>query len=182
MKLIVGLGNPGKQYQKTRHNVGFMVLDALHKKLATNGISDWALDKKSNAHISGLSYKGEKVFLLKPLTFMNESGESVMRVAAYYKIPRENILVVHDDKDLALGHIKLQQDRGHAGHNGVRSIIDKIGTKNFPRIRFGIANEKKMQRMGTSKFVLAKFGLLERKQVEAGIHASLDFIQEFLTS
>jgi PTH1 family peptidyl-tRNA hydrolase len=90
---------------------------------------------------------------------MNESGQSIQLIAAYYQITPENIIVVHDDKDIPLGEIKVQRDRGHAGHNGIRSIIDHLGTKDFHRIRIGIANTKKQEKMDTADFVLGKFGL-----------------------
>ena len=165
MKLIVGLGNPGKQYQKTRHNVGFAVLDQLHNLLASEKISSWDLSKKFNAEISGCTIKGNKIILLKPMTFMNESGIAVSLVAHFYKIPARDIIVVHDDKDIPLGEIKVQTNRGAAGHNGVTSLMQHLGTEAFTRVREGIrpANEKKM--VDVSKFVLDKFGLFEKKIV-----------------
>ena len=146
MKLIVGLGNPGKRYERTRHNVGFMILDELHKILKNEcEINDWELSKKFNAETAGYSNNGDKIILLKPMTFMNESGQSVGLVAKYYKMISHDIIVVHDDKDLPLGEIKIQSDRGAAGHNGIKSIIQTMGTKSFVRVRVGVAskNEKK---------------------------------------
>ncbi len=169
MKLIVGLGNPGKKYEKTRHNVGFMVLDELQKKLSEYQISSWEMNKKFNAQISGCTIKGQKIILVKPQTYMNDSGMSVGQIGQFYKIPSSDLIVVHDEKDLKLGDIKIQTDRGHAGHNGVKSIIEQVSTQNFTRIRVGIAsdNEKKME--DTAKFVLHKFGLFEKGKVKESI-------------
>jgi PTH1 family peptidyl-tRNA hydrolase len=167
MKLIVGLGNPGKKYTKTRHNVGFLVLDEIFEQVAKESdISGWELSKKFNAEIAGYTEKGEKVILAKPMTFMNASGQSVGLLAHYYKIPPQDIIVVHDDKDLKLGEIKFQKDKGHAGHNGIRSIIESIGSQNFERVRIGIAsaNERKMK--NTAKFVLGRFGVLEKTRLQ----------------
>lgn len=174
MKLIVGLGNPGKKYTKTRHNVGFMILDSLFDSIAeTKGLSGWELSKKFNAEIVGFTENNEKIILAKPMTFMNLSGQAVHLLAHYYKIPPRDIVVVHDDKDLPLGEIKVQTNRGHAGHNGVKSIINSIGTEDFYRVRVGIAssNEKKMQ--NTPKFVLEKFGILEKSKLTKVIEGAL---------
>jgi len=180
MKLIVGLGNPGKQYEKTRHNIGFIVLDALHEKLKDKNISEWSLSKKFNAKIAGGTIDGEKIFLAKPMTFMNDSGQAVQLIAKYYKIPVKDILIVHDDKDLELGKVKMQEDRGHAGHGGVRSILALLKTKSFARVRVGVGNEKKQSKMGTTNFVLGRFGIFEKKSVQAVVEESLKYITEFL--
>lgn len=176
MKLIIGLGNPGKKYAKTRHNVGFMALDQLRQTLKKYDISEWELSKKFNSQICGCAVNGEKVILAKPMTFMNASGIAVQLIVQYYKIEPENIIVVHDDKDIKLGEIKIQKDRGHAGHNGIRSIIDYIGNQNFTRIRVGIAsgNEKKMA--DVVNFVLGKFGIFEKSKVETAIKKVLEEI------
>lgn len=180
MKLIVGLGNPGKQYEKTRHNVGFLALDALRETLDEYDISTWQLSKKFNADVSGCTIKGNKIILAKPMTFMNASGQSVQLIASFYKIPGRDIVVIHDDKDLPLGTVKVQENRGAGGHNGVQSIIDHIGTKGFTRIRVGIAskNEKKMN--DTAKFVLGKFGLFEKKSLEAALADSTQALKQLL--
>ena len=179
MKLIVGLGNPGKQYLKTRHNVGFMALDILQHQLGT---SEWSLSKKFNGEVSGGTIKKEKVFLLKPTTYMNDSGTAVQLFAHYYKIPVHDIIVVHDDKDLQLGEIKIQEDSGHAGHNGIRSIITSLGTKAFSRVRMGIANEKKQRNKDTASFVLGKFGIFEKKKLDDMLHQTVAALETFLHS
>lgn len=180
MKLIIGLGNPGKQYEKTRHNVGFMVLDALQDEWQREGISAWETSKKFNALVCGITLLGEKIILAKPLTFMNHSGEAVSLLAHYYKIPSRDIIVVHDEKDIPLGTIKVQRNRGDAGHNGIKSIITCIGTKDFNRIRVGVASkdEKKMQ--DTPTFVLGKFGLLEKKLAQQSIQLAIPEVKKLL--
>jgi PTH1 family peptidyl-tRNA hydrolase len=169
MKMIVGLGNPGKKYLKTRHNIGFMVLDALHDSLSAYNVTPWELSKKFNAMIAGATVRAEKIILVKPMTFMNASGESVQLVGHYYKLTASDMIVVHDDKDIPLGEIKEQQNRSSAGHNGVKSIIEHVGTQDFTRLRIGIAsdNPKKMSDIPT--FVLKNFGLFERSLVDSVI-------------
>ncbi len=175
MKLIVGLGNPGKMYQKTRHNVGFMVLDALQDSTSTVW-SSWEISKKLNAEISTGIYQDEKIILLKPLTFMNESGLAVQLAMHFYKIKPEDIVVVHDDKDIILGDLKIQTDRGHAGHNGVRSIIEQTNTQNFTRMRIGIGSARE-EKIETVDFVLSKFGLLERRLLERVMTTAIEKIR-----
>lgn len=172
MKLMVGLGNPEKRYEKTRHNAGFMLLDTLHETLEPYQISNWKLSKKFNAQISGCTINGEKVILAKPMTYMNASGEAVQLLGHFYKISPHDLIVAHDEKDIPLGDIRIERNRSSAGHNGIKSIISHIGSQDFTRIRIGIKskNEKKMQ--DTAKFVLSKFGLFEKKE----LHTSLERI------
>lgn len=180
MKLIVGLGNPGKMYQKTRHNVGFMVLDALQKSTSTSW-SSWEISKKLNAEISTGTHEEEKIILLKPLTFMNESGLAVQLAMHFYKIKSEDVMVVHDDKDIILGDLKIQTDRGHAGHNGVRSIIEQTNTQNFTRMRIGIGNTRE-EKIDTADFVLSKFGLFERRVLEKVMMTAVEKIITWYSS
>jgi PTH1 family peptidyl-tRNA hydrolase len=181
MKLVVGLGNPGKKYAKTRHNAGFMAIDMLYASLASYRPSAWDKNKKFNAEISGCSIAGEKVILAKPLVFMNESGISVSLIAHYYKIPPRDILILHDDKDIALGEIRAQENRGAAGHHGVESVFERLGTEDIARIRIGVKpdNPKKMRDAGS--FVLSRFGIFEKKKLERGmteaVHAALAFLK-----
>ena len=167
MKLIVGLGNPGKKYEKTRHNVGFLVINELQKQLASFGVNPWELSKKFN---------GEKIILAKPMTFMNKSGEAVQNIGHYYKMHQKDIIVVHDDKDIMLGEIKIQENRGPAGHNGIKSIIEFIGTQDFTRVRIGIASENKNKMKDIPKFVLDKFGILEKKKLNLSIEEAVEKI------
>ncbi|MBU8908431.1 aminoacyl-tRNA hydrolase [Desertibacillus haloalkaliphilus] len=133
MKLIVGLGNPGKKYEGTRHNVGFSVIDQCAKDLMID------IDQSKFKGVYGYkTIEGEKVFLLKPLTYMNLSGESIRPLMDFYKIDINDLLVVYDDLDLPVGKIRLRQKGGHGGHNGIRSIISHLGTNEFKRIRVGV--------------------------------------------
>lgn len=134
MKLIVGLGNYGPEYEKTRHNYGFMVVDEIQKE---HGFPDFKMDKESQALVSA----GNDFILIKPQTYMNNSGKAVKSIASYYKIGPEDILVIHDDADIPLGEIKEAEGRGSAGHNGVQSVIDELKTNGFKRLRMGIGSE-----------------------------------------
>ncbi len=134
IRLIVGLGNPGQQYEKTRHNAGFLFLDALAQELGCT----WS----NQSRFQGLFAEGNiadgKVMLLKPDTFMNRSGQSVGKIARYYKLLPDEILVVHDELDFNPGVVKLKKDGGHAGHNGLRDFIVHLGSREFYRLRIGI--------------------------------------------
>ncbi len=134
IKLIVGLGNPGQNYEKTRHNVGFLFLDELIRDAANT----WSMQSKFEGLFSEVVIAGTRVMLLKPTTFMNRSGQSVAKIAKYYKIESEEILVVHDELDFNPGIIKLKKGGGHAGHNGLRDIILHLNSKEFYRLRVGI--------------------------------------------
>lgn len=136
MKLIVGLGNPGKKYEKTRHNLGFVVLDALLQRLAPVEKTVWRENKRSKS----LIVKLDDLILVKPQTMMNASGMTVAKVAAFYKIKPEEIGVVHDDLDLPLGKIKIRKGGGTAGHRGIDSIVRELGTVDFIRFRLGIGH------------------------------------------
>lgn len=160
MKLIVGLGNPGKKYTFTRHNVGWMVLDTL------TGKSQWKESVKAQAFIYKTEIGGKEVELLKPNTFMNNSGVAV--AYALKKHPTAELIVVHDDKDIPLGEIRVQTDRGAAGHNGVKSIMEHLGTQNFTRVRVGIAPSKPLN-MDAADFVLEKFAKEEKKKLNEAI-------------
>lgn len=181
MKLIVGLGNPGKKYEKTRHNVGFMVLNALHEELGSFDVNKWELSKKFNAEVSGCTIRGEKIILAKPMTFMNRSGETVGLIGQFYKLTHKDIIVVHDDKDISLGGIKVQEDRGHAGHNGIKSIIETVGTTDFTRVRIGVACENKKKMEDTATFVLKKFTLFERKKLDIIIVKAVEEVMALIS-
>ncbi|MGJ7045273.1 aminoacyl-tRNA hydrolase [Thermoanaerobacterium thermosulfurigenes] len=137
MYIVVGLGNPGKEYEKTRHNVGFEVIDSLSKKL------DIAVNKiKFKSLIGEGLYKGEKIVLQKPQTFMNSSGEAVYDIVDFYKLPLSNLIVVYDDKDLDVGKIRVRKKGSAGGHNGMKSIIYILNSEDFPRVRLGIGKPK----------------------------------------
>ncbi len=135
MKLIIGLGNPGSEYETTRHNVGFLFLDTLKASL---GFPDFVSEKKFASLVSAGMKAGEKTLFVKPDTFMNRSGEAVSALMNFFKLTPTDITVVHDDLDLPFGTWKVATDSGAAGHNGVADIIRRLGTKEFRRIRIGI--------------------------------------------
>lgn len=174
MKCIVGLGNPGLKYRKTRHNIGFMIIDELANRFQAK-----LKDKKFNGHYSIVNIKGERVLLLKPQTFMNLSGECIRPLIDYYKIDLDDILVIYDDLDLPTGKIRLRKRGGHGGHNGVRSTIDHLGTEKFKRLRFGIG------RPTTAKpivdYVLEKFSKKDLEEVNVGIQLAADACEAWLT-
>ena len=160
MLLIVGLGNPGKKYKNTRHNVGFLAIDEFRK---SNDFPGFKLSKEFNALISEDVFNNEKkIILAKPQTFMNESGQAVKALTINYKLKTKNLIVIHDDIDLPLGKIRISKARGSAGHKGVESIIKKLSTKNFIRIRAGI-QPKEGKPENTEKFVLQEFNRKEKK-------------------
>lgn len=132
-RLLAGLGNPGDQYSRTRHNIGFDVVDALANRAGCR-----VNKEKFNAVYAGSCMGLQDTILVKPLSYMNKSGVPIQRLAAYFKIDISDIIVVHDDMDLAFGKIKIVQGRGHGGHNGIRSIIDAFGQKACVRVRVGI--------------------------------------------
>lgn len=137
MKLIVGLGNPGPQYERTRHNVGFRVVDRLAEKWGFT----WS-ERRARAILASGTVGTEKVVLAKPLTFMNLSGESVGELARWYKLSPEDILVIYDELDLPTGRVRLRPGGNAAGHNGMRDIIARLHTSDFPRLRVGIGRPK----------------------------------------
>jgi len=173
MILIVGLGNPGKKYEKTRHNVGWRVLNYFKEK---NDFQSWKEEKKVKAMISKGEIGKEKIQLIKPLTFMNLSGESLKNILNYYKAKPEKIIIVHDDIDINFNKIKISQNRGTAGHKGVLSITENLKTKNFIRIRIGIKpKEKKMS--NTEKFVISNFNKKEEKELTEVIKKTTEAIE-----
>jgi len=160
MKLYVGLGNPGPEYKYTRHNIGFMIIDTLLGKLNINC-------NEQKAQFKGLVCKtkinNEDVFIFKPLTFMNLSGQAVKEIVDYYKISIDDIVVIHDDMDFELGKFKLKEKGSEAGHNGIKDIIQKLGTQEFKRIRIGIGRTALANKAG---YVLGKLNNEELEVVK----------------
>jgi PTH1 family peptidyl-tRNA hydrolase len=174
IKIIVGLGNPGNEYEQSRHNAGFWFIDQLvtHHQLC--------LKKESRflGEVAKLSSSAGSVWLLKPATFMNRSGQSIAKLAQFYKIRPEQILIVHDDLDLSPGSVKLKQGGGHGGHNGLRDSINQLDSKDFHRLRLGIGHPgNKEQVVG---FVLGKTPQSEKKLIESAIEKSMDSIELIL--
>ncbi|HHX00546.1 MAG TPA: aminoacyl-tRNA hydrolase [Acholeplasmataceae bacterium] len=173
MKLIVGLGNPGKKYQETRHNVGFMFVDKIANDL---GIK-FTLNKQLKSEIAEANVKGEKVILIKPQTFMNLSGEAVRSVQNYYKIELEDILVIYDDLDLPTGKIRIRKSGSSGGHKGMQNIIELIKTQEVKRVRIGIDSEYKKD---TIDYVLGKFSIDERIQIDQSISIASSMLNSFI--
>lgn len=173
MKCIVGLGNPGRKYKQTRHNIGFIIIEELLYR------NKWKLNKnKFNSHYALEQFNGEKVLLLQPQTYMNLSGEAIKPIADYYHIPAEDILVIFDDLDLPAGKIRLRQKGGHGGHNGVRSTISQLGTKDFKRLRFGIG--RPTTPIPVVDYVLGKFPKSEQKAITDGIEKAADACEKWI--
>lgn len=153
MKLIIGLGNPGKEYNNTRHNIGFMLID---EYLSNKNVS-WS--PKFNGLYTNLNINNEKIYFLKPQTYMNLSGECVREFMNYFKITPEDILVIQDDLDLPLGKYRLKYNSSDGGHNGIKSIINNLKTKEFARLKIGISEAK----FDTKNYVLGHFNNEEQK-------------------
>ena len=183
MHLILGLGNPGKKYQNTRHNIGFAAIDFLFEEwLEGEGSTAWHEEKKFQAEISEGNLNGEKIILAKPQTFMNNSGTSTSALVNFYKVEPKNIVVIHDDLDIAFGEIKVQTDRSSAGHNGIKSIIERLGTQAFTRVRVGIGKADRAKQGEAADYVLNKFGLVERLKLKVVKNKILEEIKNNLTS
>jgi PTH1 family peptidyl-tRNA hydrolase len=157
--LVVGLGNPGENYARTRHNVGFMVADLLAARLG----SKFKAHKRSGAEIVTGRLAGRAVVLAKPRCYMNESGRQVGPLAKFYSVPPADIIVIHDELDIDFGRIRLKLDGGEGGHNGLRSIANALGTKDFQRVRIGIGRPP--GRKDPAAFVLETFSAAERAEV-----------------
>lgn len=162
-KVIVGLGNPGKRYEWTRHNLGWLALDELKKTYAPD--TKWQDHRKAKALICEVSINNERAVLMKPLTFMNDSGRALREYLDYHNGTIQDLLVIYDEADLDLGELKIAEQGGSAGHNGIKSIIKDLKTDQFLRLRLGIKNKKK-DKIPTDKFVLQPFGMLEKPKVK----------------
>ncbi|HHY75098.1 MAG TPA: aminoacyl-tRNA hydrolase [Bacillus bacterium] len=175
MKYIVGLGNPGKNYEKTRHNVGFMVIDELCRRW------NLPLNKEKFKGIYGMgTINGEKVILLKPLTYMNLSGEAIRPLLDYYDIDIEDLIVIYDDLDLPTGKIRLRTKGSAGGHNGIKSAIQHLGTQNFNRLRMGIDRPK--NGMQVVDYVLGVFSEEERPDITEAITKAADACEKWLST
>ena len=170
MKLIAGLGNPGRSHARQRHNVGFQVIDLLGQR------HDIVVEKRSFGALVGKGViEGEAVLLVKPQTFMNLSGDSVQPILGYYRLGVEDLIVVHDDLDLDVGSIKVMTGAGAGGHNGVRSIIERLSGKDFCRVRAGIGRPP--LKWDPADYVLTRFSDAEREAAEALVEQSADAVE-----
>jgi PTH1 family peptidyl-tRNA hydrolase len=180
-KLIVGLGNPGNKYKKTRHNAGFMATDYLADQFSTQR---FAKSGNADALATDAVIQGRKTKLVKPQTFMNKSGQAVRDLANYYSIPSEDILIVHDDIDLPLGSLRISFDSTAGGHNGVQSVIDELQTKAFVRLRVGVAptdkegRARKPKNISTRDYVLQRFESAEQERLADIFAANLQGVIE----
>ncbi len=189
IKLIVGLGNPGEQYSGTRHNLGFEVIDTFFKKYG-KGLN-FSAEKKFKAEIAKLEFEkkdGEKISLtlMRPQTYMNMSGMAVSSFANFYKIPPQEILVIHDDLDILLGKMKVRIGGSAAGHHGVENIIEKLGAEKFARLRLGIgvdkaiSGEHKAVHFNAEQFVIDPFEQKERSKVKTILKRGVQAVETIL--
>ena len=173
MHLVVGLGNPGREYERNRHNVGFLVADALRE---AHGWPEYK-QKFSGVWTRGALPSGAPVALLKPQTYMNLSGDSVQPAAAFLKVPPADVIVVHDELDLPWADVRLKVGGGHAGNNGIRSIIQRLGTPDFVRVRVGIGKPPGGFKGSGADWVLSDFDAVERAEMPDVIGRALDAIR-----
>lgn len=169
MKLIVGLGNPGKEYKNTRHNVGFMIIDNYLGKV------EWKIKHESNVFQKEIN--NEQVLFVKPLTYMNLSGLAVQKLVKYHKIDIKDILIIHDDLDLEIGKYKLKRNSSSGGHNGIKSIITELQTEEFARLKVGIS---KNNQIPTDKYVLGKFSTNELSKITINFDIYNEIIESFI--
>ena len=174
MKLIVGLGNPGEKYAKTRHNLGFMVVDELARKMLSLTKTKWQENKKFNSLV--ISHQSS-VILIKPQTMMNASGYAVAKIAAFYHIEPVEIWIVHDDVDLPLGKMKIRLGGAAAGHHGVESIIRELGTDQFVRFRLGVGHPGRGADTLVEKYVLREFDINEKTELKQIIKRTVKAIK-----
>lgn len=177
MKLFCGLGNPGKQYEQTRHNAGFLFIDAFAKK------HDFPVfTEKWKAQISEKNIAGEKVILLKPQTFMNLSGEALIRFVQFYKLNLNDLVLIYDDVDLPLGTLRYKESGSAGTHNGMKSVIHALGAESFPRLRLGVESRgvHMPEQMDLASFVLAPFSNLEKEDFDKMLSEGIELLEKKL--
>lgn len=175
ISLIAGLGNPGAQYEQTRHNAGFWFVDEIARQYG----GQFRVESKFNAEICKLNVEGKEIWLMKPQTFMNRSGQAVRALANFYKIPFDQILIAHDELDLDPGVVKLKTGGGHGGHNGLRDLIAQLGDKGFHRLRLGIGHPG--DRNQVVDFVLHRPSKDEQIEIERAIDNSVRVLPELMS-
>ena len=173
MKLIVGLGNPGEKYMSTRHNVGFRVIDQISKN---GGFFRWKKEKKFKSEVSSGNIVTEKILLIKPRVFMNNSGESVSALVQFYKIHLNDIMIIHDDLDLPLATIRISQNTSSGGHKGVQSIIDYLHSQEFIRFRIGIRGAG-ISHVPAEEYVLQKFPSDELTKIDSSVSLLIEAVE-----
>lgn len=184
MKLIIGLGNPGEEYENARHNVGFVAVDAIAKKEG----SIFSFEKKFNAEVAKSRFNDRPAILIKPFTFVNNSGEAVKKIKSFYKVKPEDVIVIHDDLDIEFSDFKVSFARNAGGHRGVQSVINCLKTNKFWRLRIGTANRKlttarhqrtlKAKKEAVGNFVLSRFTPSEQSELKKVIKKALDKLAE----
>lgn len=172
--LLVGLGNPGTRYAQTRHNAGFWFLDAAARKLNLH----FRYEKRFRGHLAEREWKGEKLRLLEPDTYMNHSGQAVSALAGFFKVPAERILVAHDEIDLQPGDIRLKVGGGHGGHNGLRDVMAHLGSPEFVRLRIGVGHPGLAD--DVVDYVLNRAGKEEQDRIAASIDAACEVLPNIL--
>jgi len=187
MRLIVGLGNPGKKYKKTRHNVGFLVLDQLvnSRKLIVNNLNltPFRLENQFKAEVTQTGGIGEdRIIFAKPQTFMNLSGEAISKILNYYKIGTDDLIVIADDLDLPLGSLRIRLEGSSGGHNGLQSIVDQLGRKDFVRIKVGIGSNKSVagKEIPAEDYVLQKFSESEQKIISQSVDKVVEILLKYI--
>lgn len=175
--LVVGLGNPGREYAGNRHNVGFMVVELLAGRLGAK----FGRQRRAVAEVAEgfLSPGGPKLVLVKPMTYMNLSGGPVVALARFYKVPPEQIIAVHDELDIPYGQLRMKRGGGEGGHNGLRSMSKSLGTKDYLRVRFGIGRPP--GRQDPADYVLSDFSTVERKELEFLVDRAADAVESIVT-
>lgn len=173
MKLIVGLGNPGEEYSKTRHNIGFMAID----KLAQKYNATFQLETKFKGMVANTNIDGKKVLLLKPMTYMNLSGESIIKVVNFYKIAIEDIIIISDDLDSHLGRVRIRDHGSAGGHNGLKSIVNHLKTEDYKRIKVGIDRHPQIP---VIDWVLKKFTNDELASLESSFDNVIKALEAFI--
>jgi peptidyl-tRNA hydrolase, PTH1 family len=175
MRLVVGLGNPGPEYQDNRHNLGFKVADELQARARGN-----TPRAKFGAELSEVTIAGERVLLCKPMEYMNVSGQVVARVAGFWKVPITDVVVVHDELDLPFGRLKLGAGGGHGGHNGIRSLLADLGDASFARVRVGVGRPTPGH--DPANYLLSNFSRAEAKELPDLVGAAADAVEAILKS
>jgi PTH1 family peptidyl-tRNA hydrolase len=173
MYIIAGLGNPGKEYAGTRHNIGFDTVERIAEKYKASFNKT-----KFNSVYGEININGEKVMLVKPVTFMNRSGLAISEMMNFYKIPVENLIVIYDDIDIPVGTLRVRPHGSSGTHNGMRSIISQLGSDKFPRIRVGIGRNPEMD---LADYVLQRFGRDDREKIDSIIESASDAAVEIIT-
>jgi PTH1 family peptidyl-tRNA hydrolase len=173
--LVAGLGNPGPKYERSPHNMGFRVVDELSRRYRID-----AFKEKTGGLVASGSINGTRTILLKPMQYMNLSGHAVQRTAAFHKVEPANILVVHDEIDFDFGRVKVKPDGGHGGHNGLRSIIQQLGSNAFPRVRVGVGRPEREQGPDVKDFLLSDFPASMEREVEDLTDRAADAVETVL--